>query len=127
MKHMKKRISCMILTATLLAGGSLEYAVAAEEQQNVSEIVTEEQVEIQSEEIVPQEEMVQTEEQAAATECQVVLETYTDGKLDEEHIGGTDAKNSAAPISGFPSARLFPKKSLSYPTPLICGKLFPIT
>ena len=33
--------------------------------------------------------MVQTEEQAAATECQVVLETYTDGKLDEEHIGGT--------------------------------------
>ena len=89
MKHMKKRISCMILTATLLAGGSLEYAVAAEEQQNVSEIVTEEQVEIQSEEIVPQEEMVQTEEQAAATECQVVLETYTDGKLDEEHIGGT--------------------------------------
>ena len=64
MKHMKKRISCMILTATLLAGGSLEYAVAAEEQQNVSEIVTEEQVEIQSEEIVPQEEMVQTEEQA---------------------------------------------------------------
>ena len=86
---MKKRISCMILTATLLAGGSLEYAVAAEEQQNVSEIVTEEQVEIQSEEIVPQEEMVQTEEQVAATECQVVLETYTDGKLDEEHIGGT--------------------------------------
>ena len=77
MKHMKKRISCMILTATLLAGGSLEYAVAAEEQQNVSEIVTEEQVEIQSEEIVPQEEMVQNRgtggrritESSAITKC----------------------------------------------------------
>lgn len=100
MKHMKKRISCMILTATLLAGGSLEYAVAAEEQQNVSEIVTEEQVEIQSEEIVPQEEMVQTEEQAAATECQVVLETYTDGKLDEEHIGGTLTADKLSGHSG---------------------------
>ena len=100
MKHMKKRISCMILTATLLAGGSLEYAVAAEEQQNVSEIVTEEQVEIQSEEIVPQEEMVQTEEQVAATECQVVLETYTDGKLDEEHIGGTLTADKLSGHSG---------------------------
>lgn len=100
MKHMKKRISCMILTATLLAGGSLEYAVAAEEQQNVSEIVTEEQVEIQSEEIVPQEEMVQTEKQAAATECQVVLETYTDGKLDEEHIGGTLTADKLSGHSG---------------------------
>ena len=100
MKHMKKRISCMILTATLLAGGSLEYAVAAEEQQNVSEIVTEEQVEIQSEEIVPQEEMVQTEEQAAATECKVVLETYTDGKLDEEHIGGTLTADKLSGHSG---------------------------
>lgn len=100
MKHMKKRISCMILTATLLAGGSLEYAVAAEEQQNVSEIVTEEQVEIQSEEIVPQEEMVQTEEQAVATECQVVLETYTDGKLDEEHIGGTLTADKLSGHSG---------------------------
>ncbi len=100
MKHMKKRISCMILTATLLAGGSLEYAVAAEEQQNVSEIVTEEQVEIQSEEIVPQEEMVQTEKQAAATECQVVLETYTDGKLDEEHIGGTLTADKLSGYSG---------------------------
>lgn len=100
MKHMKKRISCMILTATLLAGGSLEYAVAAEEQQNVSEIVTEEQVEIQSEEIVPQEEMVQTEEQVVATECQVVLETYTDGKLDEEHIGGTLTADKLSGHSG---------------------------
>ena len=100
MKHMKKRITCMILTATLLAGGSLEYAVAAEEQQNVSEIVTEEQVEIQSEEIVPQEEMVQTEEQAAAIECQVVLETYTDGKLDEEHIGGTLTADKLSGHSG---------------------------
>ena len=44
--------------------------------------------------------LVQTEEQAAATECQVVLETYTDGKLDEEHIGGTLTADKLSGHSG---------------------------